>query len=93
MQCPVDVAVCGQYQLMYVDCLLKHGVLAAMVTALVHATDVSTIKVRAADITIARQLTQYRDVNILYVQPEYFHVAAQNVPHVPDVLAMSQDLI
>jgi hypothetical protein len=78
---------------MFDVCSSKHGVLAETGTVHVHVTDVNILKALAAAIITARQFPLLRDVNIPYVQQECFHVAAQNVPHVPDVLAMSMDLI
>jgi hypothetical protein len=78
---------------MYVDCLLKRGVLVEMATAHVPAIDVSTIKVRVVVIIILKQLLQCLDVSTRYVQLEYFHAVVKSVQHVLDVPATLMDLI
>jgi hypothetical protein len=88
-----DVAVCGLFPTMYVDCLLNYGVLAAMALEHVRVTDVITIKALAAVIIIVKQFLQHLDVSTQYVQLEYSHAAVKSVQHVPGVLAMLMVLV
>jgi hypothetical protein len=78
---------------MYVDCLLKRGVLVEMATAHVPAIDVITTKAQAAAIIILKQLLQCLDVSTRYVQLEYFHAVVKSVQHVLAVPATLMDLI
>jgi hypothetical protein len=59
-----DVAVCGQYLHTLQNYVGKCGVQVAADTVLVHVTDVTTIKVLAADNTIPSQLILLREHNI-----------------------------
>jgi hypothetical protein len=73
--------------------LLKHGVLAAMATEHVLATDVIDTKAHRADITIPERFQLFLAVYTLYVQEEYFLAVLLIVQDVRDALAMSTDLI
>jgi hypothetical protein len=72
---------------------LKHGVLAAMATEHVLATDVIDTKAHKADITTLEQFQQCPDVYTLYVLAEYFLVVVLNVTDVRAAIAMLTDLI